>query len=137
MTFPKSRLAEIALAIQNRWDVPTFVKMHEIVVVEEDVTDRARQELTRHFERGLAAIFEQLGLAEAFKFVKTSKNKYSLERVPGSILPRWMADIEAPSRAPEGVHECPHCGKQFRTDLETVNAHKNTLLDLRSKYLDC
>ena len=107
--FSEKQLAEIALAIQNRWEVPAFVKIHEIVVVDEDVTDRERQELTKHFERGLATIFQNLGLAEAFKFLKTSKTKYLLERIPGSNLPKWMTDIEAPTRTPPGVYECQHC----------------------------
>jgi len=107
--FSEKQLAEVALAIQNRWEVPAFVKMHEIVVVDEDVTDRAREELTRFFERGLANIFENLGLAESFVFKKISKTKYLLERIPGSNLPQWMTDIEVPTRIPEGVYECPHC----------------------------
>ncbi len=116
--FSEKQLAEIALAIQNKWEVPTFVKMHEIVVVDEDVTDRERQELTKYFERGLATIFQNLGLAEAFKFQKTSKTKYLLERIPGSNLHKWMADIEAPTRTPPGVYECMHCGRWFRTEIE-------------------
>ena len=107
--FSEKQLAEVALAIQNRWEVPAFVKMHEIVVVDEDVTDRAREELARYFEKGLANIFENLGLAESFEFKKLSKTKYVLERIPGSNLPQWMTDIEVPSRIPEGVYECPHC----------------------------
>lgn len=116
--FSEKQLAEIALAIQNRWEVPTFVKIREIVVADEDVTDRERQELNRFFERGLASIFQYLGLDEAFKFVKTSKSSYALQRVPGSILPKWMSDIEKPTRVPDNVYECPHCGRRFRTDLE-------------------
>ncbi len=33
----EKQLAELALAIQNRWEVPTFVKKHEIAVIDEDV----------------------------------------------------------------------------------------------------
>ena len=116
--FTEKQLAEIALAIQDRWEVPTFVKIREIVIVDEDVTDRQREELNRFIERGLASIFEDLGLAGAFKFVKISKNRFALERVPGSFLPKWMSDIEIPHKNPENVYECPHCGRRFRTDLE-------------------
>lgn len=114
----EKQLAEIALAIQNRWEVPTFVKKHEIAVVDEDIEDRARQELSRHFEKGLATIFENLGLVNAFKFVKLSKTKYGLERIPGSTLPQWMSQIEATPKVPEGVFECLHCGRRFPTDLQ-------------------
>jgi hypothetical protein len=114
----EKQLAEIALAIQNRWEVPTFVKMHEVVVIDEDIEDRARKELSRHFERGLTTIFENLGLANAFKLVKLSRTKYGLERIPGSVLPQWMSQIEATHVIPEGVFECPHCGRRFPTDLQ-------------------
>ncbi len=116
--FSEKQLANIALAIQNRWEVPTFVKMHEIVVVVEDVADRARQDLEQHFEKGLAVIFENLGISEAFRFRKASNTKYLVDRVPGTPLPKWMSDIEAPARVPAGVYECMHCGRWFRTELE-------------------
>ncbi|MDG6905227.1 MAG: C2H2-type zinc finger protein [Nitrososphaerota archaeon] len=115
--FSEKQLAEIALAIQNRWEVPTFVKIREIVIVDEDVSPRERQELSQYFERGLANIFQSLGLADAFRFVKTSKNGYSLDRIPGSDLPKWMSDIEV-QRNPENENACPHCGRRFRTDIE-------------------
>jgi hypothetical protein len=116
--FTEKQLAEIALAIQDRWEIPTFVKIREIVIVDEDVTDRQREELNTFIERGLSSIFEDLGLAGAFKLVKISKNRFALERVPGSLLPRWMSDIEMLHKTPENVYECPHCGRHFRTDLE-------------------
>ena len=107
--FSEKQLAEIALAIQKRWEVPAFVKMHHIVIVDEDVEDRARKELTTHFERGIETILQNLDLSKAVRLQRTSKNKYKLERIPGSSLPRWTNDIETTNRVPEGVFECPHC----------------------------
>lgn len=114
----EKQLAEIALFIQNRWDVPTFVKMHEIVVMDEDIPDAARLELLKDFERGLSVVLENLQMTGAFGFKRRGKTKYVIERIPGSSLPQWMNDIETPSRVPDGVFECPHCGKWFNTDIE-------------------
>lgn len=107
--FSEKQLAEIALAIQNRWEVPAFVKMHHIVVVDEDVDDSARKELTTHFERGIETILQNLDLSQALKLQRTSRNKYKLERIPGSVLPKWTEEIESSARVPEGVFECAHC----------------------------
>lgn len=114
----EKQLAEIALAIQNRWGIPAFVKMHEIVVMDDDAEDSIQRELLMDFETGISTIFDGLELTNVFKFRKVGKSKYSIERMPGSALPQWMNDIEAPSRVPDGVYECPHCGKWFRTDIE-------------------
>ncbi len=114
----EKQLAEIALAIQNRWDVPTFVKMHEIVVVDEDLDPRVQTELIRDFERGLSTIFLNLDMSSAFRYERKGKNKFKIFRFPGSKLPSWMEDIEMPAKTPEGVFECPHCGKRFGTDVE-------------------
>ena len=116
--FSENQLAEIALPIQNRCDVPPFVKMHEIVVIDEDIEDRARKDLVTHFEPGIETILQNLDLSQAIRLQRTSKNKYKLERIPGSTLPRWTNDIESQNRVPEGVFECLHCGKWFRSDLE-------------------
>ena len=107
--FSEKQLAEIALAIQNRWEVPAFVKMHEIVVIDEDIEDRARKDLVTHFEPGIETILQNLDLSQAIRLQRTSKNKYKLERIPGSELPGWTKDIEAQNRVPEGVYECMHC----------------------------
>ena len=116
--FSEKQLAEIALAIHNRWEVPTFVKMHEIVVVDEDIEDMARYELAKHFERGFETILENLQLARAFRIARIGKNKFSLEKLEGANLPKWVNEIEGSSRVPEGMFDCPHCGKLFRTDME-------------------
>jgi hypothetical protein len=114
----EKQLAEIALAIQNRWGAPTFVKMHEIVVVDEDLEVRSQVDLIRDFESGIRTIFQNLDMSSAFRYEKIGKNKMAIIRIPGSRLPSWMEDIQRPVKAPEGVFACPHCGKQFRTDLE-------------------
>lgn len=92
--------------------------MHEIVVMDDDIEDIPRKELIGDFERGISNIFENLEMNGVFKFRRNGKSKFSIERIPGSTLPQWMSDIEKPSRVPEGVFECPHCGKWFRTDIE-------------------
>lgn len=114
----EKQLAEIALAIQNRWGVPAFVKMHEIVVMDDDIERVAQRELLNDFETGISTIFDNLEMSGVFKFRRTGKSRYTMERVPGSSLPQWMDDIETPTRVPDGVYECPHCGKWFRTDME-------------------
>jgi hypothetical protein len=107
--FSEKQLAEIALAIQNRWEVPTFVKMHEIVVVDEDIEERARHELLKQFERGFETILSNLELSQAVTLARVSKNKFSLQRIPSGEFPKWVGEIEQANRVPEGMYECPHC----------------------------
>ena len=114
----EKQLAELALAIQNRWEVPTFVKMHEIVVIDEDVEAFRRNELVQNFERGLETILENLELMNSFKYEKKGKNKFTLKRITGSAVPSWMEEIEKTPKTPDGVYECPHCGRRFNTDIE-------------------
>lgn len=114
----EKQLAEIALAIQNRWNVPTFVKMHEIVVMDDDLEGPAQREVVNDFDRGLDTIFSNLELTSAFRCEKHGKNKFTISRIADSELPSWMEAIEKPTRTPEGVYECPHCGKWFGTDVE-------------------
>ena len=114
----EKQLAEIALAIQNRWEVPTFVKMHEIVVIDEDIESFRQGELIRNFDAGLQTILENLELSSAFRYEKKSNNKFTIARIPGSSLPSWMDEIEKTPKTPEGVYECPHCGRRFNTDVE-------------------
>ncbi len=109
MTSARNRLAQIALAIQDRWDVPTFVKMHEIVIVEEDGNTPEQKIPPQNFQRGIGTIFENLEMGLSFRLFRTGKAKYRITRIPGSPLPRWMMDIEAPVNAPDGVFVCPHC----------------------------
>ncbi len=54
-------------------------------------------------------ILSNLELSQAFRLEKASRSKYSLEKIPGGILPKWMDSIERAERVPEGMHECPHC----------------------------
>jgi hypothetical protein len=114
----EKQLAQIALAIQDRWEVPAFVKMHEIAVVDDDLEKRAAYELAKDFENGLSIIFENLEITSAFRLRRSSKSKYLIERIPGSELPKWMEEIEIPSLTPEGVFVCPHCGRYFPTDIQ-------------------
>ena len=105
----EKQLAQIALEIQNRWNVPTFVKMHEIMIADEDLEPRESHELFRDFENGLSVIFENLEITAVFRLRRRGKLKYEIERIPGSDLPGWMAEIEVKPRVPEGVFECMHC----------------------------
>jgi len=114
----EKQLAQIALEIQNRWNVPTFVKMHEIMIADEDLEPRESHELFRDFENGLSVIFENLEITSVFRLRRRGKLKYEIERIPGSDLPGWMAEIEVKPRVPEGVFECMHCGRRFPTDIQ-------------------
>ncbi len=92
--------------------------MHEIVVIEEDVEGFRRRELVQNFERGLDTILDNLELNTAFRYEKRGKNKFTLNRIPGSTAPSWMEEIEKAPKTPDGVYECPHCGRRFNTDIE-------------------
>jgi hypothetical protein len=114
----EKQLAQIALAVQNRWEVPAFVKMHEIVIMDEDGDLPKGHIPSEDLERGVRTIFENLEIGHAFRIQKAGKNKYKISRISGTTLPQWMTDIETPPRVPEGVYECAHCGRWFRTDIE-------------------
>jgi intein/homing endonuclease len=105
----EKQLAQIALAIQNRWEVPAFVKMHEVAVIDDDLDRPAALELQKDFENGLSIIFENLDLTLAFRLKRRARSKYVIERIPGSALPDWMTEIEKPPIVPEEVFVCPHC----------------------------
>src|ERR1700730_5110629 len=105
----EKQLAQIAMAIQDRWEVPAFVKMHEIAIVDDDLEKVASFELNKDFENGISIIFENLQITSVFRLRRNSKSKYLIERIPGSELPKWMEMIELPPRVPEGVFECAHC----------------------------
>ena len=114
----EKQLAQIALAIQDRWEVPAFVKMHEIAIVDDDLEKAAALELNKDFENGISIIFENLQITSVFRLRRNSKSKYLIERIPGSELPEWMEEIEKPPVVPEGVFVCPHCGRWFATDIQ-------------------
>ncbi|MGI0078173.1 MAG: C2H2-type zinc finger protein [Nitrososphaerales archaeon] len=123
----ESQLAEIALAIQNRWDTPALVKMHEIIVDDEEIDQNSRditQPLDMEtFQQGFSVILENLELMGAFSLECEGKSKLRLKLVDGSKIPSWIKDLSK-SRTPEGVYECPHCGKWFSTEFE-LNLHRN------------
>ena len=114
----EKQLAQIAFEIQNRWDVPAFVKMHEIVIMDDDLEPRNAHELIKDFENGISMIFENLNITSVFRLRRSAKAKYEIERIPGSNLPKWMLQIEETPRVPEGVFECAHCGRRFPTDIQ-------------------
>ncbi len=114
----EKQLAQLALEIQNRWEVPAFVKMHEIVVMDEDGDLPKGCIPADDFKKGIGTIFENLEMDRAFHLEQTGRTKYFIERVENSVLPRWMAEIEAPQAVPDDVFECPHCGVRFATDIE-------------------
>lgn len=112
----EKQLAQIALAIQHRWEAPAFVKMHEIVIMDED--GELGHIPAEDFQRGITTIFENLELSSAFIIKQKRKTKYYIEKIDGASLPRWMSQIEEAPRVPEGVYECPHCGVRFGSDLQ-------------------
>jgi hypothetical protein len=114
----EKQLAQIALEIQHRWEVPTFVKMHEIMVAEDDLEPAQSHELIRDFENGLSIIFENLEITPTFRVLRTGKLRYQIDRIPGSELPTWMHEIEQTPKVPEGVFECLHCGRRFPTEIQ-------------------
>jgi hypothetical protein len=125
----EQHLAEIALAIQKRWNVATFVKMHEIIVMDDDdhaLTDDldtgraiASTINSGEVERGMNVIMENLELDHAFRLERKNRQKYQLKLVNPSALPKWLeranSDLKQP---PEGVFVCPHCGKYLGSQLE-------------------
>ncbi len=118
----ESQLAEIALAIQNRWDIQTFVKMHEIIAMDDEELDADPKVITQpldsaSFEKGLSVILENLELMGAFSLERSGKSGFKLKLIDSSRIPKWMERIK-PRKAPEGVYECMHCGKWFNTEVE-------------------
>jgi hypothetical protein len=106
----EKQLAEIAVAIQNRWDLPTFVKMHEIVVDDAFAEDSDQLEIpieAKYFESGMRQIMDNLEMTGAFEFQKIGKTKYRLKMVDQSQIPTWMRGSDRVT--PEGVLACPHC----------------------------
>jgi hypothetical protein len=119
-------LAEIALAIQNRWNVATFVKMHEIIIMEDDVIeDQGSGKVitvpldSKEMEKGLRTIMENLELDRAFDLEGDGKNKFKLKLVDPARIPKWVDKASSDLRQPpEGVYECPHCGRRFNNEFE-------------------
>jgi soluble cytochrome b562 len=122
----EQHLAEIALAIQNRWNVATFVKMHEIVVMDDEAVedDNSRSIITapidpREIQRGIKTIMENLELDQAFKLDQEGKGAFRLRLVDPSKIPKWVENVTSnPRQTPEGIYECPHCGKWCRSEFE-------------------
>ena len=94
--------------------------MHEIVVMDdEEYEDPASRSVSKDFSRGIEAIMEFLEMNEAFKIVRENSSKYRLVRIQGTPLPKWISDTGGGTKkAPEGIYECPHCGKWFNNDVE-------------------
>ena len=118
----ESQLAEIALAVQNRWDIPTFVKMHEIIAMDDEELYENSKVITQpidieSFQKGLSIILENLELIGAFSLERSGKSGFKLKLVDSSMMPKWIERIK-PRKAPEGVYECMHCGKWFNTEVE-------------------
>ncbi|MHB1909253.1 MAG: hypothetical protein ACYCQJ_10355 [Nitrososphaerales archaeon] len=120
----EQHLAEIALAIQNRWNVATFVKMHEIMILDDEQEVDSRLVTApldpRDIERGMQVILENLELDHAFKLEKNGRDKFTLKLVNPDNIPKWVqASSTIRTQAPpEGVYECAHCGRRFNTEIE-------------------
>jgi hypothetical protein len=121
----EQHLAEVALAIQNRWNVATFVKMHEIVVMDDEFEDESSGSIItapidlRDIERGMEVIMENLELDGAFKLEKDGKRGFKLRLVDSTRIPKWVERANSNvRRPPEGVYECMHCGKWLNSELE-------------------
>src|SRR5579875_1883269 len=116
----ENQLAEIALAIQNRWGVAAFVKMHEIAVVDDDEDfplEGPGKDSDENFEKGFKIIMERLKMDGAFVLEKVGRSKFRLLLVDHESLPTWLEETAKPKKLPEGVYECPHCGKWFDAEL--------------------
>src|SRR5487761_751060 len=110
----EQQLAEIALAVQNRWDIPAFVKMHEIIVMDDEELEKSPRTITQPldmetFQQGLSVILENLELTSAFSLERDGRTKFRLRLVDSSRIPSWMEDLKTKRRTPEGVYECAHC----------------------------
>jgi hypothetical protein len=112
----EQHLAELALAIQNRWNVATFVKMHEIIVLDDEVEDESSGKIItvpidpRDIERGMHVIMENLELDRAFDLERDGRSKFKLKLVDPTQIPKWVETATSNvRRPPEGVYECPHC----------------------------
>lgn len=125
----EQHLAEIALAIQNRWNVPTFVKMHEVIVMDDEGVNLEERGYSRkvittamdpnEVERGFNVILGNLELDRAFKLERRGREKFQLKLVDPSALPKWIEKAKSDLRQPpEGVFVCPHCGKYCANELE-------------------
>ncbi len=115
----EQHLAEIALAIQKRWNVATFVKMHEIILMDDDDTPIDGSDTGRviksainpgEVERGINVIMENFELEHAFRLERKNRQRYRLKLVNPSALPKWLERANSDLRQPpEGVFVCPHC----------------------------
>jgi hypothetical protein len=121
----ESQLAEIGLAIQKRWEIPVFVKMHEIVILDDEPQNVESEPgvITlpldpKHIEKGLGTILENLEMDHAFKIEKKNDSNFSLALTDPEKIPSWMNEIGKPQPVPDGVFACPHCGKWFNTEIE-------------------
>jgi hypothetical protein len=121
----EQHLAEVALAIQNRWNVPAFVKMHEIIVMDDEVEDDTSGKIItapidpRDIERGMQVILENLELDQAFRLERDGKAAFKLKLVDRTRIPKWVERSKADMRQPpEGVYACQHCGLWFNNELE-------------------
>ncbi len=122
------QLAEIALAIQNRWQIPVFVKMHEIMIIDDEEVEMTPGVVTvpldsRQLEKGFEMILHNLDMNRAFTIEKKGRDKFKLNLVDPENIPAWMNDINKPMQPPEGTFACPHCGKLFNTEIE-MNLHQ-------------
>ncbi len=112
----EQHLAEVALAVQNRWNVATFVKMHEIIVMDDEVDDESLRRIVsapidaREVERGMRVIMGNLELDRAFALEKDGKSNFKLKLIDATQIPKWVERSTSNMRQPpEGVFECPHC----------------------------
>jgi hypothetical protein len=122
------QLAEIALAIQNRWQIPVFVKMHEIMIIDDEEIEMTPGVITvpldsRQMEKGFDAILENLDMKRAFTIEKKGRDRFDLNLIDPSGIPSWMIEVNKPTPTPDGMFSCPHCGKLFRTEMER-NLHQ-------------
>jgi hypothetical protein len=118
-------LAEVALAIQNRWNLAAFVKMHEIIVMDDEEADEISSHSTSlslnatEIEKGIRVIMGKLELDRAFTLERKGKQDFRLKLVDPTLVPKWVERANSNlNQPPEGVFACPHCGKWFSTEFE-------------------
>lgn len=105
-----------------------FVKMHEIIMLDDEQTDSDPGVITvpldpKQLERGFDTILENLEMERAFKIEKKGRDKFNLNLVDPSSIPTWLADADKPRPTPEGVFTCAHCGRYFPTEMQR-NLHQ-------------
>src|SRR5579884_1790433 len=126
----ENQLAEIALAIQNRWGVAAFVKMHEIAVVDDDEDfplEGPGKDSDENFEKGFKIIMERLKMDGAFVLEKVGRSKFRLLLVDHESLPTWLEETAKPKKRFFGFAvSSSHVGRLSWSTSNSLNFERPT-----------